>query len=123
LFGARLTGRPIGIYRVATGTAGRSDRKSTLEDLATALESRRAVAGAWTAKSFTDRLLVVELADDRPLPEPVAAAIEAHNLAPYNKYHDVPAPDMAGAGAVDGARRYRFVDVASRGTLQSYVVE
>ncbi|MFB6309557.1 MAG: hypothetical protein ABEH64_00090 [Salinirussus sp.] len=98
-------------------------REATLRELATALESRQSVAAAWLAKSFTDRLLVVELASDRPLPAPVRAAIETHDLEPYDEVYDVPAPDAADAGVVAGSRRYRFVDMGSRGTLQSYVID
>lgn len=99
------------------------DREAELRELAADLVEREAIADAWLAKSFTDRLFVVELEVDEELPTPIREELLAAGLQPYNDLHDVPAMDAAFAGDLDGARRYRFVDVQSRGSLQSYVVE
>jgi hypothetical protein len=79
------------------------DRGEHLRALADDVADRQDVADAWTAKSFTDRLFVVEVDGARDLP----AAVE----------------DPAFAGDLSGGDRYRFVDVQTRGDLQSYVVD
>lgn len=99
------------------------DREVALRELAEDLLEREVVADAWLAKSFTDRLFVVELAVDEELPASIREELVAAGLQPYNDLHDVPAMDAAFAGDLADARRYRFVDVQSRGSLQSYVVE
>jgi hypothetical protein len=99
------------------------DREVALREIADDLVEREAVADAWLAKSFTDRLFVVELQADEELPVPIREELLTAGLQPYNDLHDVPAVDAAFAGDLAGARRYRFVDVQSRGSLQSYVVE
>jgi hypothetical protein len=99
------------------------DREVALREIAEDLRERESVADAWLAKSFTDRLFVVELTDDESLPSAIENELVEAGLRPYNDLHDVPAMDAAFAGDLDGAKRYRFVDVQSRGSLQSYVVE
>jgi hypothetical protein len=100
-----------------------SDRRAELRALAADLRDRSRVADAWLAKSFTDRLFVVELESGESLPAPVESTVRAAGLEPYNELHDVPAADAAFAGDVAGSRRFQYVDVESRGSLQSYVVE
>jgi hypothetical protein len=100
-----------------------ADRQTALRSLADEVRAEPRVADAWLAKSFTDRLFVVELESGATLPETVASQLREAGLEPYNDLHDVPAADAAFAGDVSGARRFQFVDVESRGSLQSYVVE
>lgn len=45
-----------------------TDREAELRDLADRLRRRDAVADAWLAKSFTDRLPVVDVRTDATLP-------------------------------------------------------
>lgn len=99
------------------------DREAALRDLAEDLIEREAVLDAWLAKSITDRLFVVELEADEKLPTHIREELLTAGLQPYTDLHDVPATDAAFAGDLGGARRYRFVDVKSRGSLQPYVVE
>lgn len=100
-----------------------ADRKAELRSLAADLRADTRVADAWLAKSFTDRLFVVELETGDSLPESLEARLRAAGLEPYNELHDIPAAEAAFAGDLVGASRFQFVDIESRGSLQSYVVE
>jgi len=100
-----------------------TDRAETLRSLATDLDSREGVRDAWTAKSFTDRLFVVEVPADGDLPDEVRRTLHDHDLREANEVYGVEATDADFAGELADARRYRFVDVSTRGELRSYVVE
>jgi predicted DNA-binding protein with PD1-like motif len=99
-----------------------SDREQELRGLADDLSRRDSVVDAWTAKSFTDRLFVVELEPGTDLSEEVVELLSEHGLRGYNEVHDVGVEDAAFAGDLEGSDRYQFVDVRQRGELQSYVV-
>jgi hypothetical protein len=100
-----------------------TDRGEHLRVLAEELSEREDVADAWTAKSFTDRLFVVEVEGGRDLPTAVEEQLREHGLRGYNEVHDVGVEDPAFAGDLSGGDRYRFVDAWTRGELQSYVVD
>ncbi|WP_436927041.1 hypothetical protein [Halosimplex amylolyticum] len=101
-----------------------SERAAALTALADRLRDRESVTDAWTAKSFTDRLFVVEVPESGALPDDVRATLHDHDLREANEVYDVDGADDADyAGELADGRRYRFVDVRSRGELQSYVVE
>jgi hypothetical protein len=108
---------------MARGAA--TDRGEQLRALADDLTEREDVVDAWTAKSFTDRLFVVEVEGegDCHLPAAVEDRLREHGLHGYNEVHDVGVEDPAFAGDLPGVDRYRFVDVRARGELQSYVVD
>lgn len=100
-----------------------SDRATELRRLAQEIADRDGVTDAWTAKSFTDRLFVVEVPPGETLPEAVEREIVAHDCRGADEVYEmdgVDGPDFA--GDLEDGRRYRFVDVQSRGELQSYVV-
>ena len=100
-----------------------TDRSGALRSLAAELRDRDGVTDAWTAKSFTDRLFVVEVPAEGSLPEAVRATLHGHGLREANEVYGVDASDADFAGKLADAHRYRFVDVRERGELQSYVVE
>lgn len=100
-----------------------TDRSTELRSLVDRLAVRDGVTDAWTAKSFTDRLFVVEVPADGELPGGVRETLHEHDLREANDVYGVNAPDADFAGQLDDGRRYRFVDVDERGELQSYVVE
>ncbi|QIO23462.1 hypothetical protein [Haloarcula sp. JP-L23] len=101
-----------------------SDRDETARSLAADIAARPDVADAWTAKSFTDRLLVVELPAECDLPESTVETLRDRGFVGAEEVYDVDgADDAAFAGRLTDARRYRFVDVESRGEHRSYVVE
>ncbi|WP_135363795.1 hypothetical protein [Halosimplex halophilum] len=101
-----------------------SDRAADLSALADRLADREGVVDAWTAKSFTDRLFVVEVPPEGRLPETVRETLHGHDLREADEVYEVEgAADADFAGDLADGRRYRFVDVRTRGDLQSYVVE
>jgi hypothetical protein len=100
-----------------------SDRATELRALAEEISKRDGVQNAWTAKSFTDRLFVVEVPAGETIAEAVEEKITAHGCAgAQDVYEMAGADDPAFAGELEEGRRYRFVDVETRGEHQSYVV-
>jgi len=101
-----------------------SDRAAALSALADRLAEGDGVTDAWTAKSFTDRLFVVEVPSDWSLPETVRETLHDNGLREADDVYDIDGAEGADfAGDLADGRRYRFVDVESRGEMQSYVVE
>jgi len=100
-----------------------TDRATELRDLAAEISQREDIQDAWTAKSFTDRILVVEVPPNEQLPNSIQRTLAAHDCLGADEVYEmegVDGPDFA--GKLPDGRRYRFVDVLSRGELQSYVV-
>jgi hypothetical protein len=100
-----------------------SDRRAVLDSMVERCRRAEGVEDAWVAKNFTDLLLVVEVQDSEAVHADLVVALEAHDLVGYNEVHGVSATDPATAGTVADRERYWFVDLAARGTQQSYVVE
>ncbi len=100
-----------------------NDRETELRQLSDQLCDYDSIVDAWTAKSFTDRLFVVEIETGSDIPEVVREQLYDHGLWGYNEVHDIGVADGAFAGRLERGDRYQFVDVRERGQLQSYVVE
>ena len=100
-----------------------NEREQELRQLAERLCDRDAIVDAWTAKSFTDRLFVIEVETGSDIPGSVRERLVDHGLRGYNEIHDVRGADGAFVGRLERGDRYQFVDVRERGQLQSYVVE
>jgi len=89
-----------------------SERRTQLQELATRLSDRSDIADAYTAKSFTDRLFVLEIAAGEDVPDEVVELLRAHDLPPAGEiYSD--GEQMAFAGPED-REQYRFVDTDRR---------
>jgi hypothetical protein len=99
-----------------------TEREAELRDLAGGLRERDEVVDAFLAKSFTDRLLIVDLRTDS-VPGEIAETLEEHDLAGANDVYGDDDAEVSFAGAVGDATRHQFVDVRTRGDHQSYVVE
>lgn len=98
-----------------------SDRTAELRRVAADLRDHEAVDDAFLAKSFSDRLLIVDVGDDR-VPTGVANRLAAHDLhAADGVYGDDEGNSFV--GAVGDATWHHFVDVQTRGSHRSYVVE
>ncbi len=101
-----------------------TDRAAELSALAERIAARGDVRDAWTAKSFTDRIIVVEVPPDAALPDEVERALRERDCRGADEVYGVDGAESAAfAGDLDDGRRYRFVDERSRGELQSYVVD
>jgi hypothetical protein len=100
-----------------------TDREATLEDLATRLREHNAVNDAFLAKSFTDRLLVLDLEEGTSLPEDIHDLLADHDLRGANDVYRNERDDPSLAGDLSDATRHQFVDTRTRGDHQSYVVD
>lgn len=100
-----------------------TDREAELRDLASRVRECDAVADAWLAKSFTDRLLVVDVRADATLPADLRRDLADRDLRGANAVYGEAAEDPSFAGDVGDAERHQFVDVLTRGDHQSYVCE
>jgi len=100
-----------------------TDREAELRRLATTFREHDAVADAFVAKSFTDRLLIVDIRRGDSIPRRLVESISDHDLVGANEVYDDDGVDVSFAGAVGEGTRHQFVDVRTRGDHQSYVVE
>lgn len=100
-----------------------SDRETEIRDVAATLREDDAVANAFLAKSFTDRLLVVDLHGGREIAGEHAELLATHGLVGANEVYAEGDDGASIAGAVGETTRHQFVDVQTRGDHQSYVVD
>jgi hypothetical protein len=100
-----------------------SDREATLRALADDLRGHEGIRDAWLAKSFTDRLLVIDVRADAELPAAVRERLADRDLRGANDVYDADAADPSFAGDVGDAERHQFVDVRTRGDHRSYVYD
>jgi len=101
-----------------------TERASALRRLAAELRERDDVDDAFLAKSFTDRLLIVDVSPGGPIPDDVEQSLAAHDLRAADEvYGDGEDGTYPGLGDVGDATRHHFVDVQTRGSHQSYVVD
>ena len=99
------------------------DRSTELHELCDAIADHDGVLDAWTAKSFTDRLVVVDVRADGEFPDEITRRLRENGLSGYNEVYEGDAERPSFAGSLADCDRYQFVDLESRGDLQSYVVE
>lgn len=100
-----------------------TDRETELRTLATAVCECDVVEDAWLAKSFTDRLFVVDLQQGADVPDELQRRLAEHDLYGTHKVYGTNERDASFVGTVSGVNRHQFVDVRTRGDHQSYVVE
>jgi hypothetical protein len=105
---------------MADGSA--AGRDAEIQRLLDSLADRPEIADAWTAKSFTDRLLVVDVREDETLPTDVGPLLADHGFRGANEVYET-SERGSFLGDVPTGTRHQFVDVETRGTHQSYVVE
>jgi hypothetical protein len=99
-----------------------TDREAELRQLTADLRNHGAIDDAFLAKSFTDRLVIVDVDDGADVPSGVSERLAEVDLRPADAVYG----DDAGssfAGAIGGATRHHFVDVRTRGSHRSYVVD
>jgi hypothetical protein len=98
------------------------DRETEIQRLLDGIQDCEAVADAWTAKSFTDLLLVVDVREGAELPAAVEELLEAHGFRGANEVYET-TEQGSFVGSVPTGTRHQFVDVQTRGAHQSYVIE
>ncbi|MXR40545.1 hypothetical protein GRX01_04180 [Halobaculum sp. WSA2] len=98
------------------------DRRDELEDVVSDLRARDAIADAFIAKSFTDRLVIVDIEGRDEVPADVIEHLADHDLrGAEGVYSD--GEGQSFAGSVGDTTRHHFLDMRTRGAHQSYVVE
>lgn len=100
-----------------------SDRRETLQDVAERLIERDVVEDAFLAKSFTDRLLIVDVEQGEEIPDSVLTMLETHDLRAIEEVFGEDGEHRSVVGDVGDATRHHFVDVQTRGAHQSYVLD
>jgi hypothetical protein len=100
-----------------------TEREVELRRLAGTLNERDAVADAFLAKSFTDRLLIIDFQGDGQLPPDIVETLSNHDLIGANEVYGETGTDVSFAGTVGDTTRHQFVDIRTRGDHQSYVVD
>jgi hypothetical protein len=99
-----------------------TDREAELRHLTERLRDREAVADAFLAKSFTDRLVIVDVRDG-DVPGEIRSELADYDLYGADSVYDGDGHVQSSTGQVGDATRHHFVDVRTRGDHQSYVVE
>ncbi|MFA1611839.1 hypothetical protein [Halobellus rubicundus] len=99
-----------------------TDREAELERLVERARQHEAVADAFLAKSFTDRLVVVDLEAGESLPRELVTLFTSHDCYGADEVYDWDGEDSS-AGEFGDATRYQFVDQRTRGEHRSYVAE
>lgn len=98
-----------------------SDREAELRQLLAEIRDHEAVDDAFLAKSFTDRLVIIDVSDGGSVPADVADRLAEHELrGAADVYGDDEGSAFGGGG---NATRHHFVDVQTRGSHHSYVVD
>jgi hypothetical protein len=100
-----------------------TDRTAELRELANRVQECDVVDDAWVAKSFTDQLFVVDLAEGEQLPAAVTEQLAEYGLRGANEVYGTDAPDTSFMGTLDDGSRHQFVDTQTRGDHQSYVLD
>lgn len=100
-----------------------TDRASELRGFVDEVREHDAVDDAFVAKSFTDRLVVVDLHQGQPLPEALESAFRDHGLRGANTVYANGDTDRSFTGSVGDTTRHQFVDMQTRGDHQSYVID
>ncbi len=98
------------------------DRRAELDRLVRTITEHEAIENAWVAKSFTDRVLVVE-SEREDLPTAIEERLAEHDLRGVNEIYRVGDGEGSFVGAVGDGSRHRFVDMRTRGEHRSYVVD
>lgn len=100
------------------------DREAELQELAARARDHPRVVDAFLAKSFTDRLLAVDLESGTgEVPQTLVTLLEDHGCYGANEVYGRECDDSSGAGTFGGRERHQFVDTETRGEHRSYVVD
>jgi|GEM_PF-804844 len=97
-----------------------SDREAELRQLVAELREHEAIDDAFLAKSFTDRLVIVDVVDGDEMPATVVDRLADHDVRERDETDGVGGSFPSDVG---DATRHHFVDVQTRGAHQSYVVD
>lgn len=97
-------------------------REETLRELVAQIREHDSVEAAFLAKSFTDRLVVIDFEAGARLPETIVASLRVTGLRGANAVYETGGADRS-VSAIGVGTRHQFVDVQTRGQHRSYVVD
>lgn len=100
-----------------------SDRETELRRLATEISENEGINDAFLAKSFTDRLLVLDVTRGESVPDDVVETLLGHELREAESVYGDGDESRSFVGTVSDGARHHFVDVRTRGDHQSYVID
>jgi hypothetical protein len=100
-----------------------TDRSTELDELAARVRTREVVEDAFPAKSFTDRLLIVDLGAGDSIPPAIENLLDDHDLRGASEVYGESDSEQSLVGPIGDTTRHHFVDVRTRGAHQSYVID
>jgi hypothetical protein len=112
-----------------------TDRRAQLEALAAEIADHAAVADAFVAKHFSDQLVIVDVAaaatgsgetagsEEGTVPADVVERLEAAEVRPAEHVYGDEEAAGSPVGPIEAGTRHHFVDVRTRGTHRTEVVE
>lgn len=100
-----------------------SDRRERLQQVVADLREYDCIDDAFLAKSFTDQLLILDVEQGAAIPEPVLETLRANDLRGIESVYGEDSEAHSVVGDVGDVTRHHFVDVQTRGSHQSYVVD
>lgn len=100
-----------------------TERAAELRRLAERLRERDVVDDAFLAKSFTDQLLILDVCQGESIPDDLERLLADSDLRGAAEVYGDDEGAPSGLGDVGDSTRHHFVDVQTRGSHQSYVVE
>jgi hypothetical protein len=110
------------MFAPRTGDGRMTEREAELRQLTAELRDHGTIEDAFLAKSFTDRLVIIDVGDGADVPADVSDRLAELDLqAAESVYGDDAGSSFA--GTIGDATRHHFVDVQTRGSHRSYVLD
>lgn len=100
-----------------------TDRRAELDALATEIADHGAVTDAFVAKSFSDQLVIVDVAAEASMPTGILERLDAADVQPAETVYGDEESAGSPVGPIEEGTRHHFVDVRTRGTHRTEVVE
>jgi hypothetical protein len=100
-----------------------TDRERTIQDLVSDIRTHDAVDDAFLAKSFTDRLLILDSNEVDGVPDEIVVRLREYGFHSAQAVYGESSGHTSTLGNVGDATRHHFVDTETRGSHQSYVLE
>ncbi|WP_262177399.1 hypothetical protein [Haloarcula laminariae] len=100
-----------------------TDREQRIQDMVADIRTHDAVDDAFLAKSFTDRLLILDINGVEGVPDEIAVRLRECDFYSAEAVYGESDSHTSTVGAVGDGTRHHFVDTQTRGSHQSYVLE
>ena len=92
-----------------------SDRETELRRLTADIRDHEAIDDAFLAKSFTDRLVIIDVSDSDAVPAEVRSRLAEYDVHTAEREYGG-GGNGSSAGNVGDATRHHFIDVQTRGS-------